>query len=146
VTLVATFNLVLGFQLGGPFGVVLATVAAYTILGIWVLAVTTWPILTDPERRAEPVGTRLRLGALLTVAHPVRVLTLAALLAILGIVASILVAAIATFAAAYLALVAAHYVLPAADRIEGRQTRLVEPDEPNGPAVGAEGGPRRLGS
>ena len=38
---------------------------------------------------------------------------------------TILVAAIITVAAAYLALAAAHYVLPSADRLEGRAT-LVE--------------------
>jgi hypothetical protein len=121
---IAGFDLLLGLSLGGIVGLVLALVAFYTALAVWLLALTVWPIVTDPERRDEPVRAGVRLGALLVLAHPVRIGALAFLLAALTVASTILVAAIITFAAAYIALVAAHFVLPAADRLEGRATLL----------------------
>jgi len=123
--IIAGFDLLLGLSLGGIVGLVLALVAFYTTLAVGLLSLTVWPIVTDPERRAEPVRAGVRLGALLVLAHPVRIGALAFLLAVLTVASTILVAAIITFAAAYIALVAAHFVLPAADRLEGRAT-LVE--------------------
>jgi hypothetical protein len=121
---IAGFDLLLGLSLGGIVGLVLALVAFYTALAVGLLALTVWPIVTDPERRDEPVRAGVRLGALLVLAHPVRIGALAFLLAALTVASTILVAAIITFAAAYIALVAAHFVLPAADRLEGRATLL----------------------
>jgi hypothetical protein len=101
---------------------VLGLVAFYTVLGVWVLSITVWPIVLDPERRAESVRAGVRLGALLVLAHPLRIGLLVLVLTVVAVAAVIFVAAIVTFAAAYLALVAAHYVLPSADRLEGRAT------------------------
>ncbi len=130
LTVVAAFDLMLGLQLGGVFGVVMAVFAFYTLLAVWVLAWTVWPIVTDPERLGEPVRAAVRVGALLVLAHPIRMGLMALVLAVITVASSILVAAIVTFAAAYLALVAAHYVLPSADRLEGRETVVVDPLEP----------------
>jgi hypothetical protein len=121
---IAGFDLLLGLSLGGIVGLVLALVAFYSALAVGLLALTVWPIVTDPERRDEPVRAGVRLGALLVLAHPVRIGALAFLLAVLTLASTILAAAIITFAAAYIALVAAHFVLPAADRLEGRATLL----------------------
>ena len=124
VIAVAVFDLALGLQIGGVFGLILALLSFYTTLAIWLLAVTIWPVVTDPERRSEPVRSGVRLGALLVLAHPIRIGLLALALAIVAVAASILAAAILTFAAAYISLVAAHFVLPAADRLEGRRTLI----------------------
>jgi uncharacterized membrane protein YesL len=124
VVTVAAFDLILGLQLGGIIGLVLAVIAFYTGLAIWVLSLTVWPIVVDPERRNEPVRSGVRLGALLVLAHPLRMGLLAIVLAALTVASTILVAAMITFAAAYIALVAAHFVLPAADRLQGRPTLL----------------------
>jgi hypothetical protein len=120
----AIFDLLLGLQLGGLFGLLLSIFAFYTFLAIWVLALVTWPIVADPERRDEPVRSGIRLGALLVLAHPVRMGALALVLGVLTLASTILVAAIITVSAAYAALAAAHYVLPSADRLEGRATLL----------------------
>ena len=124
LTIIAGFDLVLGLQVGGLVGIAMAMVAFYTGVALWVLAWTIWPIVTDPERRDEPVRSCVRLGALLVLAHPIRLGLLAVVLAVISVASTILAAAIITFAAAYLALVAAHYVLPSADRLEGRQTMI----------------------
>lgn len=118
------FDLILGLQLGGIVGLVLAVVAFYSALAVWLLALTIWPIVSDPERHREPVRTGVRLGALLVLAHPIRIGLVAIVLAALTVISTILAAAIITFAASYIALVAAHFVLPAADRLEGRPTLL----------------------
>jgi uncharacterized membrane protein YesL len=124
VVAIAAFDLVIGLQLGGLAGLVLTVVAFYTVLAIWLLALAVWPIVADPERREEPLRSDLRLGALLVLAHPIRMGLLAIVVGLLAIVSTIFAAAIITFAAVYLALVAAHFVLPAADRLEGRPTLL----------------------
>lgn len=121
---VAGFDLFLGIQVGGIVGLVLSVAAFYSILALWVLALTVWPIVLDPERRSEPMLSAVRLGALLALAHPVRVGLMAAVAAIIALVSMILAAAIISFAAAYIALVVAHFVLPSADRLEGRPTLL----------------------
>jgi hypothetical protein len=124
IVTLAVFDLLLGLQLGGVFGLVLAIIAFYTGIAIWVLALVVWPIVADPERREEPVRSNVRLGALLTLAHPVRMGLLALVLGAVTLASTVLVAAIITVSAAYVALVAAHYVLPSADRLEGRETLL----------------------
>ena len=129
LTIIAGFDLVLGLQLGGIIGIVMAVTAFYTAVALWVLAWTIWPIVADPERLDEPVRSCVRLGALLVLAHPIRLGLLALVLAAITLASTILAAAIITFAAAYLALVAAHFVLPSADRLEGRETMIVEGSE-----------------
>ena len=129
LTIIAGFDLVLGLQLGGIVGIVMAATAFYTGVALWVLAWAIWPIVTDPERLDEPIRSCVRVGALLVLAHPIRLGLLALVLAVITVASTILAAAIITFAAAYLALVAAHFVLPSADRLEGRETMFVEGSE-----------------
>jgi hypothetical protein len=117
---VAAIDLVVGLQLGGLIGVVLVVTALYTVMATWVVGVVAWPIVMDPLRVGEPFRRRLRLAVILVVAHPVRFGALAILLAGLLAVGTVLAAAIVTFMVAYTSLVAAHFVLPAADRLEGR--------------------------
>jgi hypothetical protein len=129
LTVVVAFDVLLGLQIGGVLGVFMAVFAFYSLVALWVLAWTIWPIVTDPERRSEPVRAAVRLGALLVLAHPIRLGMMALVLAAIALASTILVAAIITIAAAYLALVAAHFVLPSADRLEGRETMVVEGSE-----------------
>jgi uncharacterized membrane protein YesL len=122
LTALAAADVVIGFQLPGVVGPVVVIGGAYTLAAIWLLAITTWPLLLDPERDSEPIRSILRLGFLLAVAHPARLGALAAVLAIFLVLSTALVAALVTISGALTMLVAAHYVLPAADRLEGRAT------------------------
>jgi hypothetical protein len=79
-----------------------------------------WPILLDPARAAEPARDRLRLAALLVLAHPLRVAGLGLVLAVLVVVSTVAVIALVTVSVGFGALVASRYVLPAADRLEAR--------------------------
>lgn len=117
----ATFDLLLGLQLAGVAGLILVVVALYTLLAAWIVAVAAWPVVMDPVRNGEPLRGRLRLAVMLVLAHPLRTGALGLVLAALLVVSAVLTAAIVTVAVAYAALVAAHFVLPAADRLEGRR-------------------------
>jgi uncharacterized membrane protein YesL len=123
LTALATFDLLLGLQLAGIAGLILVVVALYTLLAAWIVAVAAWPVVMDPVRNGEPLRGRLRLAVLLVLAHPLRMGALGLVLAALLMVSAVLTAAIVTVAVAYAALVAAHFVLPAADRLEGRQAQ-----------------------
>jgi uncharacterized membrane protein YesL len=116
----AVVDLLVGIQLAGLGGLVLIVTALYTLAATWVVGVVAWPIVMDPLRVGDPLRRRLRLALILVVAHPVRLGALALLLAGLLVAGTVLTAAIVTFMVAYVSLVAAHFVLPAADRMEGR--------------------------
>ena len=124
---VLVVDLLVGTSLGMPIGGVLVVSAVYGLAILWTYAVVAWPIVLDPRRRDEPLAARLRLAAMLLVARPGRMFSLAALVGIFLGVATVAVAAIVTFALALAWLVAARYVLPAADRLEGRPAVEGEP-------------------
>jgi uncharacterized membrane protein YesL len=115
-------DLLIGLQIPNLVGIFLAVSAGYALIIFWAYVLVAWPLLLDPVRRGEPATRQLRLGALLLLAHPFRVGAMALVILVFLAVATITVAGVAMFALALTLLVAAHYVLPAADRIEGRET------------------------
>ena len=119
---VAAADVLIGLQMTGLLGPVVVVGGFYTLAAIWLLAIATWPLLLDPERARDGVRRSLRLGLLLALAHPIRLGALALLIAAFLVISTVLAAAIMTISGALAMLVAAHYVLPAADRLEGRAT------------------------
>ena len=117
---VLVVDLMVGSALGTAIGGVLAVSAVYGLAILWVYAVVAWPIVLDPRRRGDPLAARLRLAIAVLVTRPGRMTVLAVSVGIFLAVATILVAAIVTFALALAWLVVAREVLPAADRLEGR--------------------------
>jgi hypothetical protein len=109
-----------------PIGGVLAVSALYGLTIGWVYTVVAWPIVLDPLRASEPLRARLRLAGLMILAHPLRMGGLALLVGAFLVASTVAVAAIVTVALAFAFLVVARYVLPAADRLEGRETVEVE--------------------
>lgn len=107
-------------------GTFLAASAAYGLLVLWAYALVAWPLLLDPARDAEPVRSRLRLAVVVLLAHPVRLGLLALGAAGFLLVAAIFIAPIITFAIGLAWLAIARYVLPIADRVEGRETLVVD--------------------
>jgi hypothetical protein len=128
VTLVLGFNFDSGILADSAPGWAFATLAFWGLVGTWLYAWVAWPILLDPNRASQPARTRLRLAALLVLAHPVRIGTLGLALAVLVVVSTVAVVALVTVSIAFGALVAARYVLPAADRLEGRLDIGVSPE------------------
>lgn len=73
-----------------------------------------------------PISARLRLAAVVLLAHPIRVGGYLLLVGLVLTLSAIAIAPFLTFTVALAWPAIAHFVLPVADRIEGRQTRVVE--------------------
>jgi hypothetical protein len=121
------FNVVSGLVSDGLLGWALATLAFWGLVAAWLYAWVAWPILLDPARVTSPARQRLRLAALLVLAHPLRVGALGLVLLVLCVASAVAMVPLLTVSVAFSALVSARYVLPAADRLEAR---LVIRDSP----------------
>jgi len=119
-SLVLAANVTLGITSTSPLGWVLATLAAWGLVGLWLLAWTLWPILVDPQRSGRPARDRIRVAALLVLAHPFRIGALGVALAIFLAASTVAIVALVTISVALSALVASRLVLPAADRLEAQ--------------------------
>jgi uncharacterized membrane protein YesL len=107
-------------------GTLLLVGAGYGLLALWTYAVVAWPLLLDPERDGEPLGARLRLAFVIVLVHPVRIGLFGLLIGAVLAISTALVAPILTFAVGVTWLAIARFVLPVADRIEGRATMEVD--------------------
>lgn len=126
IVVVLVVDVQVGRAWASPIGGVLVVSALYGFVIGWAFAIVAWPIVLDPVRRSEPLRARLRLAGLLLLAHPLRMGGLALLVGAFLLASTVAVAAIVTVALAFAFLVVARYVLPAADRLEGRETLEVE--------------------
>ena len=137
VGLVLVVDLLVGGAVGSVLGGVMLLSAVFGLVILWSYSVAAWPIVLDPWRRDDPIGARLRLALVLLVAKPVGVTAFALLLAAFLVVATVAFAAVATVGFAFACLVAARYVLPLADRLEGRTSGEWRPgDKPPGTSGG----------
>ena len=128
LAVVFTANLLIGLEANNVLGWAFSAFALYADIALAMFLVAAWPILVDPVREIEPLGTRLRLAALLGLARAGRVFALTAIIGAVLIISTIFFAALMTISVAYAGMVAARYVLAAADRLEGRRTRLAVDD------------------
>jgi hypothetical protein len=88
------------------------------VIGGLVL-VCWWPLLVDPRREGARAGRRaLRSASVMVLAHPFRIVALAALLAPVLAISTIAFAALVSVSLSFSALLACHYVLPASDRLD----------------------------
>lgn len=122
---ILTANIGLGLAQGTIVGGVFAVLALYADVALAIYLVAAWPILVDPVHETMTVRGRLRLAFLVLATRSGRMLGLTLVILAIAIVSTVLFAALVTISIAYISLVAAHYVLPAADRIEGRPTLLI---------------------
>lgn len=115
-TLIFTVNVVTGLEARGVLGWSLATLAGWGWAATAVLGAIVWPLLVDPQRSNAGLAATARLAALLALAHPFRFGALALFLLILIALSTLAVVVVLTLSVGFGALVACHYVLPAADR------------------------------
>jgi hypothetical protein len=113
-------NVIGGLTAEDPVGWGFATFAGWGFVILGLLAVTTWPLLVDPQRAGWGTRRSLRLAAYLVVAHPLRLAGLAVVTAVLLLLSTVAFAALVTIALALAALLGSQYVLPSADRLEAR--------------------------
>ncbi|MEO6350440.1 MAG: hypothetical protein ABIP53_07295 [Candidatus Limnocylindrales bacterium] len=121
---VLTSNVFFGLDAGGIPGWTLSAFALYGDIGLLMFLVCVWPILVDPVRADEPLRAKLRLAALVSLARPGRMLALTVVIVAILALSTVLFAALLTISVAFVSLVATRYVLPVADRVEGRRTKL----------------------
>lgn len=107
-------------------GTFLVVSAAYGLLVLWTFALVAWPVVLDPERDDEGIRPQLRLALVVLLAHPVRISLFALLMGAFLLLATVAIAPVITFAVGLVWLAIARYVLPIADRIEGRETLVVD--------------------
>ena len=124
VIVILTLNLIFGFALGNALGWAFATAAGWGLVTAISLGFTLWPLLTDPERDTAPSRAIVRLAGLLVLAHPFRIAALALILGVLLVISAVALAALVSVSVGFVMLVAARYVLPAADRLEARLVDL----------------------
>jgi hypothetical protein len=118
-------NVAIGLGSGSIFGAVLAAFAGWGLLVAGTATLTFWPLLVDPRRADVPLRGRARLAGILVVAFPLRLGVLLLVCGAFLALSTVLFAALLTVSVALVALVASRYVLPLADRFEGRATELV---------------------
>jgi uncharacterized membrane protein YesL len=123
LAVVFTANVYLGLETGGVLGWSFSALALYADIGLAMFLVAAWPILVDPLRHDLSVSRRLRLAALVGLARPGRMFALTFVIVALLLISTALFAALLTVSVAFVSLVATRYVLPAADRLEGRRTK-----------------------
>ena len=118
VAVVLGTNVVTGLASGTPLGWALATLALWGLVAAWLFAWTAWPIVTDPWRAGWPFRERVRLASVLLLAHPIRIAALGVALALFLGISTVAFVALLMVSVAVAALVAARYILPAADRLD----------------------------
>jgi hypothetical protein len=120
VAIVLGFNVATGLMTATLLGWSFATLAFWGLIAAWVYAWTAWPILCDPARSAWPVRERLRLAALLALAHPARLGAMGIVLLVFLAASAVAIVALATASVAIAAVITTRFVLPAADRFDMR--------------------------
>lgn len=113
-------NVAIGLQLDNPFGWFLSATALYAEIGLAVLLVASWPILADPGRDGWPFLRVIRLAVLVCLARPGRMTLLTVIIGAILALSTVVFPAVVLVSVAYTSLVATRYVLPLADRVEGR--------------------------
>lgn len=116
------FNLL---TLGGPLSWALSTAAFWGLVIFWTWMLAVWPLVVDPRREDSGLWQQMRLAALLVLAFPLRSGALMMVTVLLLAISTVLFAALITISVAFCALLGCRYVLPAADRLEGRATVLL---------------------
>jgi uncharacterized membrane protein YesL len=120
--IVLGFNFAVGVLSSQPFWLLIGTLAGWGLVFLFIGIGAFWPLLMDPLRRGEPLKRRLWLSLGVVFYQPLRYLGLCLICAAILIVSTIAFAALLSISLAFVALLLCRYVLPTADRLEGRAT------------------------
>ena len=116
------FNFVVGLLSGDPMWQLIGTMAGWGLLLLFVGTSAFWPLLVDPVRQGEPLKRKVGLALAVVFYSPLRYLGLTLLNGIILVVSTFAFAALLSISLAFVALLLCRYVLPTADRLEGRAT------------------------
>jgi hypothetical protein len=121
LTVLAT-NVAVGLTTATPVGFTLAVLAGWGLVSLWLTSLPFWILLADPARTAWSAADVIRLTGLLLLARPLLLIGLGLASAAVLLLSAVLVAALLIVSVAYAALVTAHVILPAADRLSARSS------------------------
>ena len=110
-------NIQVALGRGDLLGVAFATVAAWGLVALGIVASVAWPLLGDPRRPGLGVTDTLRLAATVTLVRTPRVVGACLLVWCFLVVSAVLAAAILTISVCIAALVLARVILPVADAL-----------------------------
>lgn len=127
-TLVLVSNVQLALAAATPSSFAVGVAAGWGLVALWLVALPFWVLLADPARAGRGSLAAAREAVALLLVAPGRLLALAVVVTAVLLIGSVLVAAVLTVAVAYAALVTAHVVLPAADRLAGSPGLASLPD------------------
>lgn len=113
-------NVAVGLATGTPVGLTLAVLAGWGLVGLWLTSLPFWVLLADPARTSWSPIDVLRLTGLLLLARPLLLIGIGLVSAVVLVVSAVLVAALLILSVAYAALITAHVILPAADRLSAQ--------------------------
>jgi len=116
------FNFVIGLISGDPVLLLIGTMAGWGLLLLFIGTSAFWPLLMDPFRQGEPLKKRIWLALAVVFHAPLRYLGLTLVTGAILIVSTIAFAALLSISLAFVAVLLCRYVLPTADRLEGRAT------------------------
>jgi hypothetical protein len=100
----------------------IGTLAGWGLVFLFIGLGAFWPLMLDPLRDEAPLRQKLWLSLGVVFYQPLRYLVLCLICAAILIVSTIAFAALLSISLAFVALVTCRYVLPTADRLEGRAT------------------------
>lgn len=113
---IASLNIALGLSARGLLYASVAVLSGYVALTVWLLACATWPLLLEPEGKDRSWKAAVRLAFAVVAARP---LSIAGLVLVETALVAIAVQTIvpAVLLPSFGALLAAHVVVPTADRL-----------------------------
>ena len=120
--IVLGFNFVIGILSGNLVLLMIGTLAAWGLVVLFMGVSAFWPVLLDPARQQDPIRTKVKVALAVVFVAPGRYLGLSVVIAFVLIVSTVAFAALLTISIAFVALTLCRYVLPTADRLEGRAT------------------------
>jgi uncharacterized membrane protein YesL len=126
IAAVLLVNTVLGVASLQLVGWGFATLAVWGLVLLASAALAIWPLAMDPLRLQLSLRELLSLAGAVVFASPARYAALVLVVAVLLTISTIAFAALISVSISYVALVMARYVLPTADRLEGRATHIIE--------------------
>ncbi len=109
-------NILLGVTSGDVLGWGLATTAAWGLVITSIIACVAWPLAVDPRREEMRLPAIIRLALLLVIAFPLRMAALSAVVVVVLIASTLGFVVLMMISVAFVALLSARFVLPAADR------------------------------
>jgi hypothetical protein len=120
--IVLGFNVVIGLVSGQTGWVAVGTLAAWGLLALFIGACAFWPLLMDPVRHGESLRKKVELALEVAFRAPARFAGLTLITAAIVVLSTVAFAALLSISVSFVALLLCRYVLPTADRLEGRAT------------------------